>query len=1189
MQPGVWIKLAVLLPTLGVNGAQADCVVDIAAGTSIPDNTEVGCSTVAGQSTTTGFNPGPATGTENATVTVTGVAITLPDEGSVRSGIAADAQGTGNATVSVSNTSIDNQKATGPSLGINVTAGAANGTATSTTASLTLSGDNTITVGEPGAGGGTGSGGGTLVNVRDMGNATTTVSGTLNVSVNSGATSGDPGKDDAMETTVRGGTATLDMTGVTGPSIISVTSGNGLFIDSLPSTPNQDGGQVVVTGIAAPVTVNLDNTFFGSAANGIATGPVANAGMMAGTFGTGTVDVQGTSATINTTGPLADGIHAVSQLGAVTVNNAGPITTTGTASHGIEANTINSGYGPTIIWTGTLPAVVNTALPTGNVSVTNNGAITTTGGGSEAAASHGIYVWTKSVGTGASGDIAVENNTGGNITTSGDYSDAIEATTASAGGAAGSIAITNAAQLSAFGLSANGIAVDATGATGGTTVQIDNSGSITSSHANGIQATTRGGAPTLVITNESGGTISGVTGVDVGSGFTTAQVNNSGTITGSTAAVEFVDGTNSLNLNNGSTTNGNVIMGSGADVTTVYAGATITGPTGTGVPLFTSTGSLSSLIFSGYAGAANAISALQLVQFSNDADVTFSGADLHAAQLFQIDSGSTLAFSTNTGTLTGNVTNAGTLDYSAGDATYSITGDLINTGVVKLGSASGTPGNILTVGGNYQGGTGASVMMNTLLNAGGPLTNQFTDRLLIAGNATGTTTLLINSTGTGAPTPMNNVETASTGISVVQVAGSSTQGAFVLGNNGVVGNEPYIYHLNAWGPTSSIGTSNPAQADTRGSGNNWDYRLQNNYIEDDGSISEPGGGDLNPDGTYTPPGPDDNDQNEALRPQVAPQVPAYLTAPLALFQAGYLDIATLHQRLGEIRYDDDGSPLSPPASDDREVFARAYGGQFHYASNIGFTNYGYDASISAAAVQFGGTILRRENPDGIWRYGLAASFGHVWWSPDAVDGNSSGNLDRYTFYGTATYQAHSGWYADGVVFGGLFDGSVSTDTVGRASNMGGTTVGLSLESGYPFLLNRSGLSLEPQAQVVWQHLSFDTKTDANGIVNELGGQDSALLRLGFRLVQPMQLAGKYPLDPYFKFNFLQPLTGGGSAVIGRVPFDIGRNGSAVQIGAGVTSRFNDRLSAYGDALYQRRVVSYGSNGWQVNAGLRYTF
>ncbi|HTH62705.1 MAG TPA: autotransporter outer membrane beta-barrel domain-containing protein [Paraburkholderia sp.] len=1200
-------------------------------------NSEVGCSASAGGA---------------ATVTVTGpLTITLSPGGAAADGVHSDtgASGaTGSASATVTNATIVNNRTTHPSLGINVVAGP--GPSSPGSATVTLSGTNSISAA---------AGGGAIANARGTGNATTTVTGSLAVNVTSTST----GQDEGVETTVRSGTATLDMSGVTGASTIGVLGGNAIFVDSLPSGA-QPGGNVVIRGISNAVTANEDNSVWGAKAS-----PAANAGIAAISFGAGTVNIEGTSASVNSTGPLADGIHALSQLGTVTVNNAGTIATHGPSSNGIEANTQNTSYDSTLLSYVGMPAVSGTAA-TGNVSVTNSGAITTSGGGSATTASNGILASTRSVGTGASGNVTVTNNAGGDITTQSDFSNAILATTTNTGGgAAGSIDVTNAARLNTSGAGGNGIATSVAGTTGGA-VHIDNSGAVTSNLADGVLATTTGGGTTLSVTNANGGSISGTTGVDVDANFVAPQlsnagtirgtatdgvrvlsggasivnnaptalidgqqngvnlpnggavtntsgtiqggsvgvlgsngvvVNSSGTISGGVDAVQFASGNNSLDLNSNSVTIGNVMMGSGTDVATVHGGATIAG-----VPLFSSSGGLSTLIFNGYAGAARAITSLALVKVTNGANVGFSGADTHSAQLFQIDGGATLRFTTNTGTLEGNVTNAGTLDYSAGDAAYAITGTLANTGVVVLASASGVAGNILTVA-NYQGGVGASVKMGTLLNAGGPLANQFTDRLLVLGNATNSTQLLISTTGHGAPTPMDKIETASTGISVVQVAGASTQGAFVLGNNGVVGNEPFIYHLNAYGPTSSLGPSEPTQADSRGGGNHWDYRLQNSYIKPDGGVvlpdgdvEEPGGevvlpdGEIEePNGEVEPPGTGGPPDLEDARPRVAEQVPAYLTAPLALFQAGYLDISTLHQRLGEIRYDsyggNGGSPDTTDTGPTKEVFARAYGGRFNYTTNIGFGQFGYNASIDAAALQFGGTLLRKEDGNGTWRYGLAASFGHVWWSPDAVDGNSSGDVDRYTFYGTATYQSHAGWYADGIVFGGLFDGSVSTGTLGRVSNMDGTTVGLSLESGYPFTLTQSGLSLEPQLQIVWQHLSFDSKTDVNGIVNELGSQDSALLRVGFRLAQPLQVQGKYPVTPYFKFNFLQPLNGGGSAVIGQTPFEVGKNGSSVQIGVGVTGQLKNRLSIYGDALYQRRVTSYGSNGWMANAGFRYTF
>ena len=52
---------------------------------------------------------------------------------------------------------------------------------------------------------------------------------------------------------------------------------------------------------------------------------------------------------------------------------------------------------------------------------------------------------------------------------------------------------------------------------------------------------------------------------------------------------------------------------------------------------------------------------------------------------------------------------------------------------------------------------GGTVVLNTLLNAGGPLSNQFTDRLLINGSAGGITSVQVNGSGAGAATNTTGV------------------------------------------------------------------------------------------------------------------------------------------------------------------------------------------------------------------------------------------------------------------------------------------------------------------------------------------------------------------------------------------------------------------------------------------------
>ncbi len=91
-----------------------------------------------------------------------------------------------------------------------------------------------------------------------------------------------------------------------------------------------------------------------------------------------------------------------------------------------------------------------------------------------------------------------------------------------------------------------------------------------------------------------------------------------------------------------------------------------------------------------------------------------------------------------------------------------------------------TPGNTLYVDGDYTG-NGGSLYLNTVLGDD----DSATDKLVITGDASGTTDLYINGIGNGAQT--------TNGIEVVDVGGTSTSDAFVLKNE--VNASLYTYRL----------------------------------------------------------------------------------------------------------------------------------------------------------------------------------------------------------------------------------------------------------------------------------------------------------------------------------------------------------------------------------------------------------
>ena len=549
-------------------------------------------------------------------------------------------------------------------------------------------------------------------------------------------------------------------------------------------------------------------------------------------------------------------------------------------------------------------------------------------------------------------------------------------------------------------------------------------------------------------------------------------------------------------------------------------------------------------------------------------DAAHSAAALSGGGAVIVAPGATLG---GYGSVAGNVASLGTV--AVGNAVpgfgggpiglFTLGGNFQNGGVAAIGGTGF--GNVLAVGGDYSTGPAQGVVMiNTLLNNGGPLTNQVTDRMLIAGNASGSSSVVVNAHGTGAFTGLGT-PSATHGISLIQVAGNSSVGAFTLPGGYVTGGTPYQYQLYAYGPGSPNGAAAASQSLVGHAGSQWDYRLENVYFSDGRPV----------------------DPNEPLppdaRPEVAPQVPAYIALPTALFGAGFQDIDNLHRRLGEIR-DDQLTGLAPAA----ELFVRGYGSQLNYTSNRSFANFGFNSSQDYAAVQFGANYIVYNGANGTLRAGLAAMFGQLWYQPHALDGASSGRFNTDTLAGTLTWLSTAGWYVDAIVSGGTFDGNVAAS--GRSSPpMNGTSIAGSLEAGYPIALGWQQLTLEPQAQLVYQHLNFAQFTDADGIVARLGSQDQGIFRGGARLTRQFVTPEGAQITPYLKANLLQGIGGGGAVNIGDTPFLTGRFGTSMQVGGGATGMITRNLSVYGDVAWQDGVSGGGTRGWTMNGGMRYAF
>ncbi|EDT2340078.1 fibronectin-binding autotransporter adhesin ShdA [Salmonella enterica] len=456
--------------------------------------------------------------------------------------------------------------------------------------------------------------------------------------------------------------------------------------------------------------------------------------------------------------------------------------------------------------------------------------------------------------------------------------------------------------------------------------------------------------------------------------------------------------------------------------------------------------------------------------------------EVGSQQAVNVASGATFGGSNGT-TVNGKVTNEGTLVFGDSEETgaiFTLNGDLVNMGTIASGSTSSTPGNTLYVDGNYTG-NGGSLYLNTVLGDD----DSATDKLVITGDAFGTTDLYINGIGDGAQT--------TNGIEVVDVGGVSTSDAFVLKNE--VNASLYTYRLYWNESDNDWYLASKAQSDDDDSGG------------DDSDVTPLDGGDDG--GNVTPP-----DDGGDVAPQYRADIGAYMGNQ---WMARNLQMQALYDREGSQYRNADGS-----------VWARFKAGKAESEAVSG--NIDMDSNYSQ--FQLGGDILAWGNGQQSVTVGVMASYINA--DTDSTgnrgaDGSqftSSGNVDGYNLGVYATWfadaQTHSGAYVDSWYQYGFYNNSVESGDAGSES-YDSTANAVSLETGYRYdiaLSNGNTVSLTPQAQVVWQNYSADSVKDNYG--TRIDGQDgdSWTTRLGLRVDGKLYKGSRTVIQPFAEANWL---------------------------------------------------------------------
>ncbi|EDP1552232.1 autotransporter outer membrane beta-barrel domain-containing protein [Salmonella enterica subsp. enterica] len=387
-------------------------------------------------------------------------------------------------------------------------------------------------------------------------------------------------------------------------------------------------------------------------------------------------------------------------------------------------------------------------------------------------------------------------------------------------------------------------------------------------------------------------------------------------------------------------------------------------------------------------------------------------------------------------------------------------------------------------------GNGGSLYLNTVLGDD----DSATDKLVITGDASGTTDLYINGIGDGAQT--------TNGIEVVDVGGVSTSDAFELKNE--VNASLYTYRLYWNESDNDWYLASKAQSDDDDSGGD---DTPSDGGDDGGNVTPPDdGGDG---GDVTPP-----DDGGDVAPQYRADIGAYMGNQ---WMARNLQMQTLYDREGSQYRNADGS-----------VWARFKAGKAESEAVSG--NIDMDSNYSQ--FQLGGDILAWGNGQQSVTVGVMASYINA--DTDSTgnrgaDGSqftSSGNVDGYNLGVYATWfadaQTHSGAYVDSWYQYGFYNNSVESGDAGSES-YDSTANAVSLETGYRYdiaLSNGNTVSLTPQAQVVWQNYSADSVKDNYG--TRIDGQDgdSWTTRLGLRVDGKLYKGSRTVIQPFAEANWL---------------------------------------------------------------------
>lgn len=468
-----------------------------------------------------------------------------------------------------------------------------------------------------------------------------------------------------------------------------------------------------------------------------------------------------------------------------------------------------------------------------------------------------------------------------------------------------------------------------------------------------------------------------------------------------------------------------------------------------------------------------------------------------------------------------------------------LAGNVANSGNIILNNSATSAGNTLTINGDYVGNDG-TLSLGTVLGGDSSLT----DKLVITGNATGTTYVAVsNENGSG--------DLLHEGINIIET-GSSMPNAFVQRGRIVAGS--YEYYVKQ-------GTVSGENL------NNWYLTSMSNS-----------------------PNPDDSAHSVNVYRPEGGSYASNLAAANTLFNT------RLNDRQGSIWNFD------PVAGNGGEtsMWLRLSGGHNQARMSDGQNKF----SANRVVMQLGGDLAQGSvNSTNRYHLGIMGGYGKQYSNThNRQSGYSSrGEVSGYSagLYGTWYQNAvdKTGLYVDSWMLYNWFDNTVKGNELAYESYKSkGITA--SVESGYTFHAGsyttmgnmENNVYIRPQAQVIWMGVKANDHTEKNGTQVQGQGNDNVQTRLGVRLY----INGKSQLDknsvrefqPFVETNWVYNSKQYGVRMKDTSTHIQGsRNIGEVKIG--VEGRLSQNLSVWGNVAQQAGEKGFRDTGGVL--GVKYQF